>query len=186
MPQGDYAISLQKKELKRRELMAEKVVVQGKNCIVIPMSKGFKSLIDIENFDVVKNFIWFPHKIGNNFYAKAQVTRNGITKRYLLHQIVFGNKGIDHINGDSLDNRKCNLRLANHSQNSMNAKKRFNCSSIYKGVSFKKDKKKWSSIIGKDSKRKLIGYFKTELEASIAYDREAIKLFGEFARLNHV
>ena len=91
---------------------------------------------------------------------------------------------VDHINGNGLDNRKANLRLCTRAQNQMNSIKRTGKSSIFKGVSWHKNAWKWRANIKINQKDIHIGYFDTELEAAEAYDIEAIRLFGSFAKTN--
>lgn len=89
----------------------------------------------------------------------------------------------DHINGNPLDNRRANLRLATRSQNNMNRKKSSRNKSGFKGVSLHKQNGKWVARIGKDGKYKHLGLFNTPEEAYAAYC-EAAKdkdWHGEFA-----
>ncbi|MHC4389402.1 MAG: HNH endonuclease, partial [Planctomycetota bacterium] len=90
---------------------------------------------------------------------------------------------IDHINGDGLDNRKANLRLATVAQNAWNANKR-NPRSGYKGVCFAGEKRLWRAAIVCNRKRIHLGYFRDRTTAAKAYDTAAKRLHGEFASLN--
>jgi hypothetical protein len=93
---------------------------------------------------------------------------------------------IDHINGDSLDNRRANLRLATPSQNAYNrAKIRSKKSSRYIGVYFEKATGRWTVKIriGR-GKRLWLGRFNSEIAAARAYDAAAKKYHKEFAVLN--
>jgi len=104
-----------------------------------------------------------------------------------MHRLLLGTlPGLepDHINGDGCDNRRCNLRFCTHSQNIMNKRKRLGCSSIYKGVSWRKARRKWAAYIRVDGRLKHLGYFGDESEAARAYDKEARKHFKEFAKPN--
>lgn len=92
---------------------------------------------------------------------------------------------VDHINTDSLDNRKANLRLATHSQNSCNSRRdKSNTYSRFRGVSFSKRKGKWFAAIRVNGKKTWLGYFANEEDAAKAYDEAAQKYHGEFARVN--
>jgi len=94
---------------------------------------------------------------------------------------------VDHINGNGLDNRKCNLRLATSSQNKRNQRKqRRKTSSKYKGVYWHKRDKVWVVRIQAEGKEKYIGSYKTEQEAALAYNEAALKYHGEYAKLNEV
>jgi hypothetical protein len=117
-----------------------------------------------------------------------------------MHREILGlNHGdrslVDHRNGNTLDNRRCNLRLATRAQNVFNtAKRKAKATSKYKGVTWSKQASsngtkydgKWRAQIRHNSKLIHIGMFTNELEAARAYNSKAKELFGEFARLNDV
>ena len=94
---------------------------------------------------------------------------------------------VDHINGDSLDNRRENLRIATYSQNSMN---RSPYSGKIKGVGKRiskvSGKVKFFARVIKEKKLVFFKSFDTEKDAILAYNREATKHFGPFAKLNKV
>lgn len=91
----------------------------------------------------------------------------------------------DHKDRNFLNNQKNNLRLANKSQNGANRlKSKGIYSSRFKGVSWHKDKRIWVAYITKNNKRVHLGQFINEWEAASAYNKAALKLFGEFACLN--
>ncbi len=94
---------------------------------------------------------------------------------------------VDHINGLTLDNRRANLRIATPSQNARNKRiHRGKKASKYKGVYLcpRLKKPKWTARIYIEGRHYTFNGFATETEAAIAYDEAAIRLFGEFARLN--
>lgn len=107
-----------------------------------------------------------------------------------MHRIITNapqDKQVDHINGNPLDNRKCNLRVCTQKENSRNREKRKEkTSSIYKGVCFHKRKHKWQASITLDGKLIHLGYFKTQNEAALIYNEAAKKYHGEFAKFNKV
>lgn len=88
--------------------------------------------------------------------------------------------GIDHINGNSLDNRLANLRLANQSQNTANGKLRSDCASGFKGVT--KYRSRWVATIRVSGKKLHLGVFDTPEIAHEAYIVAAKKFHGQFAR----
>jgi hypothetical protein len=128
--------------------------------------------------------------------GKLNVGTNPVGQHYLLrgsqfiHKLIMNcPKGmvVDHINGDTLDNRKSNLRICTKLQNQYNQKKhKGNRHSKYKGVTFRKNlkAKPWEAFIYKDYKSKRLGYFETELKAAEAYNKAAKEAYGEFSRLN--
>jgi len=93
---------------------------------------------------------------------------------------------VDHINHNGLDNRKANLRPATRAQNNYNKLivKHKESSSKYKGVTWKKENKKWLAQINFKGDYIFLGYFKDERKAAKAYDEAAKKYYSEFACLN--
>lgn len=110
-------------------------------------------------------------------------------RQYLAHRLAWlimtGNwpaKGIDHVDGDGLNNRWINLREANQSQNSGNQRLSRNNTSGAKGVRWSADRGKWRAQIKVNGKARYLGAFNTLEAASAAYEAAAIKYFGAFAR----
>lgn len=101
----------------------------------------------------------------------------------LHREILNAEKGVDvdHINGNTLDNRTENLRLCTRSQNLQNRIKIRNSNQKYKGIYFANGK--WIARAGAGSKFKL-GRFKSEIEAAKAYDDFVTKTYGSFAKIN--
>tara|TARA_R100000234_G_C4975173_1_gene168114 strand:+ start:60 stop:977 length:918 start_codon:yes stop_codon:yes gene_type:complete len=94
---------------------------------------------------------------------------------------------IDHINGNGLDNRRCNLRLATRSQNAYNMRKDpHKYTSKYKGVCWLEKKQKWWAYVGSahTHSRIYLGYFDCEEAAARAYDEKVLEMRGKFAKLN--
>ncbi len=118
--------------------------------------------------------------------AYLDVYKNGVRKK--LHRVIMGVDGeyvVDHINGDTLDNRKENLRIATQKQNSYNRKSK----ARYKGIKLLNGSyraKPYQARITQDGKEISLGCYKTEEEAAEAYNTKAIELFGEFASLNDI
>ena len=123
--------------------------------------------------------------ITNFGYCKGDIFKD----RYLAHRIIFVMQtgrppvaDIDHINGVRSDNRWANLRAASRSQNSKNRVSSSKASSQFMGVS--KARGRWHASIKLGGKKRSIGNFRNEVDAARAYDAEAVKHHGEFARLN--
>jgi hypothetical protein len=109
--------------------------------------------------------------------------------KYLAHRLIFFYhygffpETVDHIDGNPLNNRIENLRVATYSENSRNQKKRKNNTTGYKGVSFNKKYKKYTASICLDGKVKALGSFNTPEEAYEIYKEAALKYYKEFARV---
>lgn len=105
----------------------------------------------------------------------------------LLHRAILNLKDgeiVDHINGNGLDCRRANFRPCVQKENARNRRSHRGSSSRFRGVSWCKRDKRWVAQIGVDYTRNHIGRFASEIEAAKAYDAEATKRFGQFARLN--
>lgn len=143
---------------------------------------GQHFLFDIEDYDKISKLYWRKETTG---YIIAY-TGN---KYVFMHRLLLDpadNMYVDHINGDKSDNRKSNLRICTAQQSAFNTAKRSNTISRFKGVTKRKDCNKWIAQIKVNGKRIHLGYFSSEKEAAEAYNLAAIKLFGEYARLNEI
>ena len=91
---------------------------------------------------------------------------------------------VDHINHNTLDDRIENLRAATSSQNNANGSSHRDSTSKYRGVCYLKNKNKWECKIQSEYKKVWVGWFETEIEAAIAYNKAALIYHKEFANLN--
>lgn len=141
--------------------------------------KGFVSKVDDEDYEILSKYKWHTNKSkSGSIYA-----RSGIG---FIHRLVMkANKGqiIDHVDRDGLNNQKSNLRFCNRSQNACNKKSKQNGTSKYFGV-YRQLNYNWISRITYNRRLYYLGTFKIELNAALAYNKKAIELHGEFARLN--
>lgn len=111
-------------------------------------------------------------------------------KEYLAHRLAWAfqfnfipeNMQIDHVNGNRSDNRIKNLRLASHAENCRNSKVRKHSKTGIKGV--QKRGNKWHVRIRFNKQEKWVGSYNSPEEASAAYERAAIELFGQFAKID--
>lgn len=149
----------------------------------IPLTQGKFAIVDKQDFELVNQYKW--HLFGKGYAARDEKI-NGKKKKVSMHRLILQPpKGMetDHINQNILDNRRKNLRICTHQQNCSNHKgyKKI------KGVGKIKDrflKKPYYASIMVFYKRIHLGYFATRKKAGRAYDKAAIKYFGDFARLN--
>ena len=148
----------------------------------IPLTRGKFAFVDDDDFELVNKLRWQFHPPG---YAVHST--NGTKIR--MHHLIMGKPKlgleIDHVNGNGLDNRRSNLRIANKSQNAANCQGHRNNTSGFKGVHFFKRKKKWQASIRHNNRSIHLGYFQTAEQAARAYDSKAMELKGEFARTNY-
>jgi hypothetical protein len=146
--------------------------------------KGFESY-EVSNLGRIKSFHYNRETIlklnkNTNGYLNTALYHNKKRKQLMIHQLVavaFLNHTpcglelvVDHINDVKTDNRVENLQLVTSRFNVYKTQGKY--SSKYKGVHFRKDINKWRSVIRIDGKRINLGNYKTELEASEAYQNK--------------
>jgi hypothetical protein len=149
----------------------------------IPLTKGKYALVDDEDYEFLNQWKW---QVNSDGYAITGVRNQGERIQIRMHRLIINTpKGMetDHINGNRLDNRRDNLRVATKSQNLRNQKKRKSLS-LYKGLAYRKRDNAWEVNISDGSKQVFIGSFKNERHAAMAYDIWAKELYGKFAKLN--
>lgn len=151
---------------------------------VCKTTRGVEFLIDEEDLDKIKLYNWTTHL---GYIACSNRRKRGL----LLHRYILGLNDpaiiVDHINRNPLDNRKSNLRIANKSTNGMNRGRQINnLTSEYKGVSYRKDRKKWRAYITVMNETRHLGHYLTAKEAAEAYNKAALIYHKEFAYLNKI
>lgn len=153
----------------------------------IPLTRGYFAKVDDEDYMELAKARWYADIKGNGVYAKRRVSVDGRSRIVGMHRFLMGypvGLQVDHINGDTLDNRKSNLRVCTNSENSRNRNKSSSNKSGYKGVYWSKQKNKWSVEVIKDYKKHYGGSFDNLKDAVISYNNLSAKLFGEFFRPN--
>lgn len=154
---------------------------------MIRLSREKQALVDDDDFDRLVGYNWF---LGNNGYAVRNArSENGKKTQIYMHRVILGTpeeKKTDHINENKLDNRKVNLRACTVSENHWNKGAHKDSKSGLKGVFFHKRTGKWEAQIMALGKRYHLGYFFEKERAAVEYNNAAIKLHGEFAKLNVV
>lgn len=156
--------------------MTKEIPLTGKR------GKGKFTVVDDFDFEWLNQFTWIVNSTG-------YVMRYAGNRQYkLMHREILGleSKSVhgDHINHDTLDNRRSNLRRANLQQSHQNVRSLADSASKFKGIHFDKKTGRWRAEIGAYGKRIRLGRFYSELEAAQAYNDAAIKYHGEFACLN--
>ncbi len=151
----------------------------------IPLTRGYVAIVDAADYDWLMQFKW-QWSCGYASHSKRVAGRKNAVAILMHRMIVNPLPGfeIDHINGDRLDNRRCNLRICTSDQNRQNKSRYKNNTSGYKGVLFHKPMRKWLAQIKVNNQVINLGYFAESIEAARAYDAAALKHFGAFARLN--
>jgi len=160
----------------------------------VELTKGQTCIIDAEDVPRVKTHRWYAYYNPNtkSYYAQTNIRKGGKQTSLKLHRFIMQpqkDQQVDHINHNTLDNRKQNLRLCTHQQNHFNQKptKSYNgkaCTSKYKGVSWNKLHMKWQVHISINGTLKRLGHFDDEEEAAREYDAMAVRVYGRYALTN--
>ena len=158
----------------------------------IHFSDGTFTLVDAEEYPLHSEFIWSRglHGDGRPYVYRYETAEHGSKKLY-IHRVILAagpNETVDHINGDTLDNRRANLRITNSQGNAQNRakvrtyKKKLP-TSAYIGVSWVKTRGIYRAYIHLNRKQIHLGYFVDPVEAAKAYDRVATEHY-EVCRFN--
>ena len=160
-------------------------IVRTENGLCYITSDGESFLFDEEDLGLAYEYSWCISKSGSN--KKYVVARRKDGKIILFSRMALSAQGgdfVDHINGNTLDNRRSNLRIASVLENSQNTRIRSDNNTGYKGVGYVPASGKYRAYIGVNSKFISLGTYETPEEAARAYDEAARFYFGEFACVN--
>lgn len=157
----------------------------------IPLTRGKFSIVDDDVFEFLSQWKWLCTTDG--YAARQQHISyfNGKKKNKLIkmHNVIMNppdGMEVDHRDPtNKLDNRRDNLRNCTGAQNRMNRRPFKGKVSEYKGVWWRKDRKRWVAEITIDGKKIQLGHFAREEDAAQAWNFAALEHHGEFARLNH-
>lgn len=150
----------------------------------IQLTRDKVTIVDDEDYERINQFKWYATLGANTFYANRKDVASMALHRFILDPLKLNPLQIDHINGDGLDNRRCNLRFATNQQNCMNvAPKHKIKSSIYKGV-IKTRNNNFNIQFKLDYKSYSLGRVQDEILAAKYYDAVARYYHGEYAWCN--
>lgn len=154
----------------------------------IELTRGLVALIDDGDYDWINQWKWCADAKG---YAVRRAGKNeGKQTAVKMHRQIIGlvqGDGIicDHVNHNTLDNRRENLRSCSKAQNGHNRKINKDNTSGFKGVCWHKHRKMWASAIMLNGKSKCLGYFDDPALAHDAYCKAASEHHGDFANFGN-
>jgi len=149
-------------------------------------SRGREFYFDKVDYSLAIQHTWNV-SASDGYVATNVGYKEGKSRRLLMHRFILNpkdNEFIDHKNRVRNDCRRENLRLCTRTENNRNTSKQINTTSMYKGVYWNKNKRKWHSRIMVNRKTIHLGYFDYEIDAAIAYNKASLKFYGEYATIN--
>jgi hypothetical protein len=155
------------------------VLPEGDGVRLIPLGDGFYAYVDAPDYEELSRYTWH---FNNGYAARKDKAR----RIYMHREIMQAPQGrvVDHFDANRTNNCWLNLRICTPAENQHNQRKQNGASSRFKGVFYSKQRHKWCAKCWFGGRHHLLGFFDDEVEAARAYDRKAVELFGEFARLN--
>jgi len=156
------------------------------NVAYVSLTRGYEAVIDADKAEFIGQWNWHASPSRSNVYALRSTEIKGKYIGFRMHRVLIGapdHLHVDHINGDSLDNRIENLRLVTNHQNCFNRKINSNSTSGLKGVTWNKKDQRWRAQIRFDGEKIFLGNYKCPNEAYAAYCKASADLHGEFGRI---
>lgn len=153
----------------------------------IPLTRGFYALVDADYAEIVCQWNWFARTKSHgsrNTYAVRTDYDGSKQATIQMHSLIRPPRAglvVDHVNGNTLDNRRVNLRYATRAQNTMN--RPMPRKSDGERGTYQLPNGRWRAIIGANGERVYLGVFATHEEARAAYVEAAKQMHGRFAYL---
>jgi hypothetical protein len=165
---------------------------------IFPLSSGLFTTVSDADYERLAAFKWHATEGRCGvFYASRsiKVTKDGRTYSRnveMQREVVDPERSlprtskVDHINGDTLNNTRENLRIVSDSISNINRRVFKTNTSGYRGVSYERERSRWRATIKVNGKTTVIGSFRTKEEAALAYNIKAVEIHGVYACLNDI
>lgn len=148
---------------------------------IISLTKGKQTIVSDDDYEYLIRWKWY---FKDGYAATNMVSADRKRSTIRMHRLLLRTPpgfDTDHINGDKLDNRRENLRVATRGQNQWNRKKQ-NGTSKYKGIYWNRQNCKWHVQLQVNKKKIWLGYYDNEEDAYAAYQDAAAKYHGMFTK----
>ena len=155
---------------------------------LIHLTRGYVAVVDDDWYEMVSLVKWTAMvSPKGQVYAFRYPQTSRRRRCEFMHKVILGiREGQlgDHTNGNTLDNRECNLRIATPEENSRNACAKRSKAGKYRGAMWCKRSNRWLVRVPINGRIKQLGSYGTEEEAAARYNEFALAAYGEFARIN--
>jgi hypothetical protein len=154
----------------------------------VPLTQGLVAIVDDEDYELVSRYTWQAVSNGADYYAVCTIYEDDGTQWPLrMHRLIMNapdDMEVDHVNNNTLDYQRSNMRLATRSQNNANrTMPQGEGGSGYRGV-YRTTSGRWRAQIKSGGTIHQLGSYDTPEEAARAWDEAALQMHGSFARLN--
>lgn len=175
-------------------LQRKKKIILTKEYAKMQLNRAKWTIVDLDEIEKLSKYSWYFANAPTGGYAAMDIWKDKkvVKKQLGMHRFLMNcPKGmeVDHIDGNTLDNRKRNLRICTHAENIRNVRLAKNNTSGYKGVVCYYSKRlglRYVAQIVFENKAHYLGTYNTAVDAALAYNYKAIELFGDFARTNEL
>lgn len=153
---------------------------------MLPLTRGAYAMLDDDDFERAKVFKWCAIKTpaGKLYAHRAKSEENQYVSLHRFVVRAMPGEFVDHKSGNTLDNRRANLRVCTQQQNGWNRARDARNKYGFKGIYYWRPTNRWMAHIRVNDHKIHLGYFSCPEDAARAYDAAAIEHFGEFARTN--
>ena len=148
----------------------------------IQLTQGKYAIVDAKDYVRLNRHKWCAVRDKGTFYAMRTSRKNGIKRNIRMHREIMcalPGIGIDHLNGNGLDNRKSNLRICTRAQNQWN---RHSVKPAIGNIWWAKERKQFRAAITTNGKRKYLGQYKYKADAIKAYQKVAKERQDKYIR----
>lgn len=152
----------------------------------VPLTRGKTAVIDAADAHLVGGVNWCAVKFGDTFYAATNRRLDGKRRVAYAHRDLMtppDDMIVDHIDGNGLNCRRSNMRLATRAQNVRNSRRPKHNTSGFKGVSYNRKNQRWQAHIKVDSKSTYLGLYATPEDAYAAYCVASERYHGKYGRI---
>jgi len=162
-----------------RNYRPKPILPQGDGVRLIPLGDAFYAYVDAADYEWLSRHSW---RLISGYAGRHEKGKSVLMHREIM-QAPAG-MVVDHFDANRANNCRFNLRVCTPAENQRNQRKHRGSGSRFKGVYYHKKARKWCAECRFTGTQYYLGLFDDEVEAAQAYDRKAVELFGEFARLN--